>query len=227
MLNLLKIPAICLIASILIIAPANAGYQAIGSCRCSCPETNFDVLEVRNNSLYNKLKGKIIIRSEGNGEVYYIGLDKKIYYLGNKENFYSNLKTLSYGITSSDIKKIKAGILKMNERDTDKDGLSDQFETAIGTDPTNFNTDGDRYSDFTEITNGYNPNGKGKLPISKYVTGRMQGRILTQVDNHSYHWYINPGNGRRYFLNSNLDALEIVKKLGIGISEYNFYTLTK
>ncbi|MBU1202548.1 fibronectin type III domain-containing protein [Patescibacteria group bacterium] len=45
--------------------------------------------------------------------------------------------------------------------DSDRDGLIDSYEVAIGTDPLNYDTDGDGYNDGTEIKNGYNPKGPG------------------------------------------------------------------
>ncbi|MCD4761394.1 thrombospondin type 3 repeat-containing protein [bacterium] len=41
--------------------------------------------------------------------------------------------------------------------DTDKDGLSDQEEIKIGTDPRLPNTDGDGYTDGEEVANGFDP----------------------------------------------------------------------
>lgn len=46
--------------------------------------------------------------------------------------------------------------------DTDKDGLTDNFELRIGTDPNMADTDNDGYSDSDELRNGYNPIGPGK-----------------------------------------------------------------
>ncbi|MDD5489054.1 MAG: hypothetical protein PHP25_00025 [Candidatus Moranbacteria bacterium] len=41
--------------------------------------------------------------------------------------------------------------------DSDQDGLTDQEEKMIGTDPLNPDTDGDGYSDGKEVSSGYNP----------------------------------------------------------------------
>jgi lipoprotein-anchoring transpeptidase ErfK/SrfK len=41
--------------------------------------------------------------------------------------------------------------------DTDEDGLSDEIEIKLGTDPNNADTDGDSYVDGKEVANGYNP----------------------------------------------------------------------
>jgi len=48
--------------------------------------------------------------------------------------------------------------------DTDSDGLSDREEVEIyNTNPTNPDTDGDTYIDGDEVKAGYNPNGDGRL----------------------------------------------------------------
>jgi len=44
-----------------------------------------------------------------------------------------------------------------DKMDTDNDGLPDQVEKMLGTDPFNKDTDGDRYNDFEEIQSGYSP----------------------------------------------------------------------
>lgn len=41
--------------------------------------------------------------------------------------------------------------------DSDHDGLSDELELKLGTDPQNPDTDGDGYTDGEEVANGYNP----------------------------------------------------------------------
>ncbi|MBU4087056.1 MAG: hypothetical protein KKB21_05775, partial [Nanoarchaeota archaeon] len=43
------------------------------------------------------------------------------------------------------------------ELDSDQDGLPDYLEKILGTDENNSDTDGDSYTDFDEIKNGYNP----------------------------------------------------------------------
>jgi len=41
--------------------------------------------------------------------------------------------------------------------DSDADGLSDDIETKLGTDPNNSDTDGDTYLDSVEVKNGFSP----------------------------------------------------------------------
>ena len=51
-----------------------------------------------------------------------------------------------------------------NSPDTDKDGLSDYLEIKVyETNPLNPDTDGDSYLDGEEVKAGYNPRGEGKL----------------------------------------------------------------
>lgn len=51
--------------------------------------------------------------------------------------------------------------------DSDKDGLNNDLEKRLGTDPYKADTDGDGYSDYAEIKNGYNPLGEGFLEKNK------------------------------------------------------------
>jgi hypothetical protein len=52
-----------------------------------------------------------------------------------------------------------------NNPDTDADGLLDWEEDRYLTDPLNPDTDGDGYLDGAEVTNGYDPNGEGKIGL--------------------------------------------------------------
>ena len=55
-------------------------------------------------------------------------------------------------------------VAPLGQLDSDGDGISDEIEGVIGTDPTKKDTDGDGFTDKVEIKNGYNPLGAGKLP---------------------------------------------------------------
>jgi hypothetical protein len=59
-------------------------------------------------------------------------------------------------------------VITSDQADNDNDGLSNNYELSIGTDPNNRDTDGDGYNDGLEIDNGYNPLGPGKYNIFKY-----------------------------------------------------------
>jgi hypothetical protein len=54
--------------------------------------------------------------------------------------------------------------------DSDGDGLYDQEESVVGSDPLSIDTDGDVYNDYEEVKNGYDPVGKDLLAGSRYFT---------------------------------------------------------
>lgn len=65
------------------------------------------------------------------------------------------------GLTDDEEKALGTNI---NEVDTDNDGLTDFDEVKIYfTDPLDSDSDGDSYLDGDEVSNGYNPNGEGRL----------------------------------------------------------------
>ncbi len=66
--------------------------------------------------------------------------------------------------------------------DADGDGLSDDLEARLGTDPKKKDSDGDGYNDKEEILSGHNPLGSGRLaknlaPIDKAIAS---GRALAE-----------------------------------------------
>ncbi len=64
-------------------------------------------------------------------------------------------------ITDGDGTKLPVG--GMSNTDTDKDGIPDDIEEVLGTDPKKADTDGDGHNDKDELDNGYNPLGPGRL----------------------------------------------------------------
>jgi len=70
----------------------------------------------------------------------------------------------------TDVEEKVLGI-NSNLSDTDSDGLSDRDEAKIYlTDPLKPDTDGDGISDGTEVKNGYDPKGSGRLSSSSQAT---------------------------------------------------------
>lgn len=59
-------------------------------------------------------------------------------------------------------------------------------------------------------------------PVSAItLADKLQGRILLQVESHGEAWYVNPANLLRYFLGRPTDAFNLMRKLGIGITDAN------
>lgn len=63
--------------------------------------------------------------------------------------------------------------------DSDSDGLSDISESAFGTNQYLADSDGDSYPDLSEINNGYNPTGAGKID---------EGGFISYYYNPTYHY---------------------------------------
>lgn len=53
------------------------------------------------------------------------------------------------------------------------------------------------------------------------LVNRLKGKILLQVESKGEAWYINPKDGKRYYLGSPSDAFAVMKKLGLGITNTN------
>ncbi|MDO8668909.1 MAG: hypothetical protein Q7K65_01270 [Candidatus Buchananbacteria bacterium] len=128
-------------------------------------------------------------------------------------NIYSFLINFSTGVSAADISKVPLAEYNFGGEDTDEDGLSNAIETALGTDINKKDTDGDTFSDKAEILSRYNPLGTGKLPINPVFSDLNKGLILIQVEQNKAAWYINPKDGKRYFLGSPAEVLQEIEKL--------------
>lgn len=170
-------------------------------------------------TIAERLKGRILLQVEQNGEAWYVHPKSlQRHFLNRPADAFTIMRTLGVGITDADIKKIAVSLVHENDSDTDGDGLSDIFEDGLGTDKNNRDTDGDGYDDKTEIQNGYNPNGAGSIAYDSSFANAQKGKILLQVQRHGEAWYVNPVDGKRYFLGRPADAFAIMRKLGLGIT---------
>ena len=73
--------------------------------------------------------------------------------------------------------------LKLAQVDTDKDGLNDDWEIALGSNLNNKDTDGDNYSDGDEVKNDYSPLNSNSIKIEK--------RIEVKIAELRLYFYIN------------------------------------
>ncbi len=173
-------------------------------------EENFNrenQINIRNKGMYLKLKGKIILEIEKNGEAWYIHPKKEImYYLGRPVDAFRVMREQGVGITNNDLNKIPVATDYLN-------GLE-----AL-------DSDGDGFNDKEELKGGYNPNGYGKLSYDNDFTNKNKGLIFLQVESKGEAWYINPNNGKRYYLGRPADAFNIMRTLGLGISNNDFESM--
>jgi hypothetical protein len=186
------------------------------------------------NNLSQKLSGKILLQVEENGEAWYVNpADYKKYYLGRPKDAFDLMGNLGIGITDENLEKIPVGFIKesteasktlysvLDANDSDNDGLINDLEDALGTDPQTADSDNDGYDDKTEIENNYNPLGTGKLNINNNFAKQNAGKIFLQVENAGQAWYVNPNDQKRYYLGRPIDAWNIMRNLGLGITNQN------
>lgn len=226
-----KIQIISLFMISIFAFPASAYDCSQIVCDCSCPTYTCHnyagkSFAIKNDNLYNHLRGRIIITPQNNGETYYISAtEKKLYYLGDYSQALKVMQGLGTGANSETLKRVGTGYGRLNGYDSDKDGLPDDFESLIGTNIGTFNTDGDRYSDKIEIDNNYNPNkGDGKKML---MSNNLKGRIFLQVDRKGEAWYMNPLDEKKYLLKTQDDMSNLINKFALGISNYDLGRLLK
>ncbi len=167
----------------------------------------------------SNLSGKILLQVESAGEAWYVDpFEEKRYFLGRPNDAFEIMRNQGVGATDEDLAKIPLATELLSGKDSDGDGLPDDFEIAIGTDPHNPDTSGNGYSDKVEIENNYDPLTKtGRLPIDRDFAERHKGKIFLQVQGRGEAWYVSPDNGKRYFLGRPYDAFEVMRNLGLGV----------
>ena len=170
-------------------------------------------------NIVDRLAGQIILQIESMGEAWYVDpISKTRYYLGKPTDAFKVMRKMGLGISNENLRKIPIGLSENSGHDFDKDGLSDALEESIGTNILSTDSDGDGHRDNTEIYNHFNPKGKGRLPIDNILINKIKGRILLQVEKNGEAWYLNPKDRKRYFLGNPNDAHNIMKKIGLGVS---------
>ena len=68
------------------------------------------------------------------------------------------------------------------------------------------------------------------FPVVGHASGlaqKLEGRILLNTEENGEAWYVYPEDQRRYFLGRPADAFEIMRELGLGISEKNFQQIAQ
>jgi len=178
------------------------------------------------SDLVSRLQGKILLQVEANGEAWYVDpVSRQRFYLKDGTTAYQALRTFGLGITDADLATIPVGFSEMTGTDSDNDGLIDAIEDALGTNPLMNDSDSDGFNDYIEISNGYNPLGSGRLTIDTNAQSRLKGRILLQVEQQGQAWYVNPDDGKRYYLKDANAAYTIMRLLSLGITNTDLATI--
>ena len=170
--------------------------------------------------------GKIFLQVEANGEAWYVNpTDGNRYYMGRPNDAFSLMRTLGLGISEENIAQIPIGYVTLSGTDSDGDGLTNDFETAIGTSLFNPDSDNDDFSDKTEILSWHDPKGNKTLKTNTGLINNLKGRILIQTEKNGEAWYLNPSDSKRYYLGRPADAFQVMRELGIGITNANLNAL--
>lgn len=179
-------------------------------------------------SLAEKMSGKILLQVEKNGEAWYVNpSDQKRYEMGRPQDAFDLMRSFSFGITNEDLSKIPLGLIDYYDDDNDQDGLPNRLETSLGTDPNNKDSDNDGFNDKEEALNGYDPLSNKKILIDNNFTKKHLGKIFTQVKQNGEAWYINPSDQKRYYLGRPIDAFRIMQKLALGINNQNLEKISQ
>lgn len=153
----------------------------------------------------SRLRGRILLQVEENGEAWYVRpTDGRRMYMKDGDTAYGMMRDLGLGITNADLYKIPVGFENRFEcLDSDGDGLCNKLEEALGTDPYIQDTNQSDYSqgDFDDT-----------------LVGSLKGRILLQVESRGEAWYINPVDGKRYYMPDGPAAYQIMRFLSLGIT---------
>ncbi|MFH1078159.1 MAG: aryl-sulfate sulfotransferase [Patescibacteria group bacterium] len=168
-----------------------------------------------------RLSGTILLQVESHGEAWYVDpVTMTRSYLKDGGVAYSALRQFGLGIKNSDLNKIPVGVeARFSDTDTDGDGLSDKLEDGLKTDSAVADTDGDGISDGQEVlVKNTNPLGQGGLAYDPALIARLRGRILLQIESHGEAWYVNPKDGKRYYMKDGDAAYQIMRYLSLGIT---------
>lgn len=93
--------------------------------------SNFSKLSAGNWELKNKLKGKIVLKVEANGEAYYVHPVKlTIHYLKDGDAAFNIMRNLSLGIKNSDLTKIASNTLEAYQTAEDLKQVAGVKETS-------------------------------------------------------------------------------------------------
>lgn len=185
-------------------------------------------INLNNKRMYQRLKGKIILKVEDKGKAYYVNPgSQKMSFLGKPKNAFELMRSQGVGISNENLSKIPVGLLDESlGEDSDGDGLSDMLEDALGTDKNNSDSDGDGYNDKEELRNNYSPLKRSeKMKINSEFANKKKGKIFIQVEGQGEAWYVNPHNGKRYFLGRPANAFMVMRKLGLGVSDQSYENL--
>ena len=88
---------------------------------------------------------------------------------------------------------------------------------------TTSDSQNDETNEEDNITNFINSEKEKIITVDDKLSERLKGEILLQVEERGEAWYVNPSNTKRYYMANGDEAYNIMRNLGIGITndDYN------
>lgn len=66
-----------------------------------------------------------------------------------------------------------------------------------------------------------------EINAANSLAEKFKGKILLEVESHGEAWYVSPSNYKRYYLGRPDDAFIVMRKLGLGITERDYFSFEK
>ncbi len=186
------------------------------------PKVDQDFVRLSSGNLVRRLRGRIILRVYNHGEIWYINGDNTYaYFLPVTASGPEIVRMIATSTIRSFLDKIPIATGRGESPDSDRDGLSDRLELAIGTDPADADSDNDGFGDYDEVAAGYSPlrTGQSLLSINGYE--EILGMFVSTEPGNTV-WYIDPESRRRYLVDRPEDILYLAKQSALGINEDNW-----
>lgn len=154
-------------------------------------------------TLAEKLQGKLLLQVEDKGRIWYVSPKDQKKHEVTFANALPLFEGQATGITNNDLNKIPIN----------PDSLTQSLDT-----------DGDGFSDYDEVKNGYNPYGDGKFIFNTSLANRMKGKLLLQVEDKGRIWYVD-FDGKRWEITWN-NLMNRFRNLSLGIKNVDLNKIT-
>ncbi len=155
------------------------------------------------NEMTERLKGRLLLQVEDRGRIWYVDPVGEQKHEVTFVNALHLFETLSLGISNADLYKIPMHIdSASNEVDTDGDGFSDKSEVAAGYNP--------------EIASDPNNRGNDRINHDTNLADRLKGKLLLQVEDRGRIWYVDIDGKRHEVTWKNL--MDLFRRLSLGIT---------
>lgn len=143
------------------------------------------------------------------------------FFVGSGADLLSVVRASAVGASAADVAGVPPAVVGDDGRaDGDGDGVPDDTERLLGTDPFAQDTDADGQTDGAEIADGADPRAAGApWPGNRRVINRLRGRLILDVTHGGSVWYVSLSEGRRYHLGSGEDAYRQALRLASPISD--------